>query len=94
VGTSRTVECPKQVVGRVIGKGGETIKNLQRTYNTSVQIDQTCNPCRITIAGHGDKASACERAVVDIIEDRPSQASMNPMGMYPGVWAAQGPVHA
>jgi far upstream element-binding protein len=31
-GISRVVECPKGMVGRVIGKGGETIKALQRTY--------------------------------------------------------------
>ena len=31
-GVSRIVECPKGMVGRVIGKGGETIKALQRTY--------------------------------------------------------------
>ena len=31
-GVSRVVECPKGMVGRVIGKGGETIKALQRTY--------------------------------------------------------------
>lgn len=28
-GISRVVECPKGMVGRVIGKGGETIKALQ-----------------------------------------------------------------
>lgn len=33
-----TVQCPKSMVGRVIGKGGETIKGLQRKYHTSIQV--------------------------------------------------------
>ncbi len=47
-GHSRVVECPKNVVGRVIGKGGETIKSLQKQYSVSIQIDQTNNPCRVS----------------------------------------------
>lgn len=71
MGATRTLECPKAVVGRVIGKGGETIKSLQKQYGASIQIDQSCNPCKITVAGPQQACMACERAITDIIEDRP-----------------------
>jgi predicted RNA-binding protein YlqC (UPF0109 family) len=38
IGINVTVQCPKSMVGRVIGKGGETIKGLQRKYHTSIQV--------------------------------------------------------
>ena len=36
-----TVDCPKGMVGRVIGKSGETIKALQSYSGALIQIDQT-----------------------------------------------------
>lgn len=32
------VECPKTMVGRVIGKGGETIKSLQQYTGAMIQV--------------------------------------------------------
>jgi hypothetical protein len=40
LGSALQVSCPKAIVGRIIGKGGETIKGLQRKYHVSIQIDQ------------------------------------------------------
>lgn len=45
------VECPKSMVGRVIGKGGETIKALQQYTKAMIQIDQSQDPTRVAIAG-------------------------------------------
>ena len=39
------VECPKEMVGRVIGRGGETIKGLKSQTGARIQIDQTTSPC-------------------------------------------------
>lgn len=80
IGVTRAIDCPKTVVGRVIGKGGETIKSLQKQFGTSIQIDQSCNPCKITIAGPSHSTNACERAIIDIIEDRPH--NMGGMGGF------------
>lgn len=46
-----TIECPKSMVGRVIGKGGETIKALQQYTGAMIQIDQSQDPTRVTIVG-------------------------------------------
>lgn len=78
------IECAKAVVGRVIGKGGETIKTLQKQYGVSIQIDQTTAPCKVSIAGPPQSAAACERAIIDIIEDRPHSMGMGGPGGYPG----------
>eukprot|EP01025_Chloroclados_australasicus_P004915 TRINITY_DN11346_c0_g1_i1.p1 TRINITY_DN11346_c0_g1~~TRINITY_DN11346_c0_g1_i1.p1 ORF type:complete len:391 (-),score=41.37 TRINITY_DN11346_c0_g1_i1:955-2127(-) len=51
IGETRVIDCPKSMVGKVIGKGGETIKMLQRETGASVQIDQTSEPCKITVTG-------------------------------------------
>ena len=49
--STMTVNCPRSMVGRVIGKGGETIKALQQYTGAMIQIDQSQDPTRVTIAG-------------------------------------------
>ncbi len=71
MGQSRVLACPKNIVGRIIGKGGETIKTLQKQFSVSIQIDQNTVPCKVTIAGQQSAIQAAERAITDIIEDRP-----------------------
>jgi predicted RNA-binding protein YlqC (UPF0109 family) len=48
---SMSIMCPKSMVGRVIGKGGETIKALQQYTSAMIQIDQSQDPTRVTIVG-------------------------------------------
>jgi hypothetical protein len=43
----QVVECPKEMVGRVIGRGGETIKGLQSQTGARIQIDQSSAPCTV-----------------------------------------------
>lgn len=38
VGVTEICECPRSMVGRVIGKGGETIKALQRHHGVNIQV--------------------------------------------------------
>ena len=49
--STQTIPCPKSMVGRVIGKGGETIKALQQFTGAMIQIDQSQDPTRVTVAG-------------------------------------------
>ena len=39
-GTASVVPCPPGMVGRLIGRGGETVKALQRAFGVNIQIDQ------------------------------------------------------
>jgi len=49
------IECPKSMVGRIIGRGGEVIRQLQQMSGARVQIDQNVPegyPCKVTISGN------------------------------------------
>ncbi|KXZ45354.1 hypothetical protein GPECTOR_55g260 [Gonium pectorale] len=67
VGSTEVLECPKAMVGRIIGKGGETIKDLQKRFSASIQIDQSSTPCKVTITGPGHMISSARRAVEELI---------------------------
>ena len=66
-GITRTLDCPKQMVGRVIGKGGETIKALQRNFGANIQIDQSLDPMKITVSGQPPAVDAAMAAVSEIV---------------------------
>lgn len=66
-GISKTIDCPKSIVGRVIGKGGETIKTLQKNFGANIQIDQQSDPMKITVAGQPHAVEAAAAAVQEIV---------------------------
>lgn len=66
--TTATIECPKSMVGRVIGKNGETIKALQTYTGSLIQVNQVDNPCQITISGSPQSLSLAVSMVADIVK--------------------------
>lgn len=64
------LECPKTMVGRVIGKAGETIKALQQYTGAMIQIDQSTDPTRVTIAGSSQSLQLAISMVSDIIKGK------------------------
>ncbi|WZN62829.1 vigilin [Chloropicon roscoffensis] len=50
-GVSETVLCPKNVVALVIGKGGSTVRGIERDTQTKIDIRQDRDPCRVCITG-------------------------------------------
>jgi hypothetical protein len=51
---TETLDCPPGLVGRVIGKGGETIKGLQAQSGAHITIDQNFpdgEPRKIAVSG-------------------------------------------
>ncbi|KAG2489284.1 hypothetical protein HYH03_012304 [Edaphochlamys debaryana] len=61
------VSCPKSMVGRVIGRNGETIKALQTYTGALIQIDQTCDPTKIAISGNPQSLNLALSMVHDIV---------------------------
>lgn len=66
-GVTRNLDCPKEMVGRVIGKGGETIKAMQREFQANIQIDQTSLPMKITISGQPASVERAYAVVAEIV---------------------------
>jgi far upstream element-binding protein len=66
-GVTRTMDCPKEMVGRVIGKGGETIKAMQREFQANIQIDQSQIPMKITISGQPASVERAYGVVSEIV---------------------------
>jgi hypothetical protein len=64
---SMIINCPKNMVGRVIGKNGETIKALQQFTGAQIQIDQRCDPTRVSIAGPAKAMQMATSMVQDIV---------------------------
>lgn len=68
------VNCEKRLVGRIIGKGGETINYLQSTSGTRIQIDQNVpegTPCKVSIAGPPPAVAVASKMVHDCMENGP-----------------------
>mmetsp|Transcript_29115 Transcript_29115/g.53103 ORF Transcript_29115/g.53103 Transcript_29115/m.53103 type:complete len:615 (+) Transcript_29115:130-1974(+) len=69
------VECPQAAVGRVIGRGGETIRELQEKTGCSIQIKQDGvpdgQPRRITVKGPAAKLQAAVDMINATIGDGP-----------------------
>jgi far upstream element-binding protein len=64
------VDCEKQYCGRVIGRGGETIKTIERQSGARVQVDQKVpegTPCKITVTGAEPNVNAGVQLVQDIM---------------------------
>ena len=74
------IECAKSIVGKVIGRGGETINMLQMRSGARIQIDQQVPdgyPCKVQINGNPQVVEQAVRLVNEIIHG-------GPMGGGPG----------
>jgi len=54
------------MIGRVIGKGGETIKTLQAQTGAVVHIQQDGDPCFITVSGSHQAVETASSMVEEI----------------------------
>ena len=84
---TRTVklDCPQSLVGKIIGKGGETIKGLASTTGAKVIIDQMSmadgEPRKIVITGTNTQIEKVSKMCEDIMN--------GPHGTVSAVQAAQ-----
>ncbi len=54
------------MVGRIIGRQGDIIKGLQAITGARIQIDQSTDPCRVSITGSPEATESCYVIVSDI----------------------------
>ena len=67
------VPVPVEMLGRVIGRGGETIRRLQEESGARIQVERDAN--RVVIRGAHDAAHRAKELVLDIVNTPPGQAS-------------------
>ena len=67
IGKSEVMTAPKMIIGRIIGRGGETIKQIQKVTGATVQIDQQGDPCKISLAGQPSAVDQAKSFLAEII---------------------------
>lgn len=75
--TSRSIECPQGIVGRIIGRGGETIRSLQQASNAHILVDQNFPegaPRKVTISGRPESVERAFKMITELIDGEPSGA--------------------
>lgn len=96
----KTIYVPSEAVGMIIGKGGETIKDMQRTSGCKINVNQPSRPDvtrKIDLAGTSRSMADAERVIwekVETVRQRDSAAGRShgrdssgpppPMGGYDG----------
>jgi len=90
------VDCPREMVGRVIGRAGETIKALQNLSGARIQIDQSQTPCKVNITGPQQAVDSARAMILDIISGGSAQfyqrSSRSSIGVPGPGGSASGPV--
>ncbi len=74
----RSVECPPGIVGRIIGRGGETIRALQQASQAYIVVDQNFpegHPRKVNISGRADAVERASRMVTELIQGEPGSAT-------------------
>lgn len=87
------MEVPQSMVGRVIGKGGDTIQRLQRDSGARIDVNAKAgDPCPVRISGNRD-AVARARYLINEVLDRGNlyEAGGRPPQSGPGYGGAWGP---
>ena len=67
----KTIKVPSEAVGMIIGKGGETIKDLQRTTSCKINVNQPKPPDvtrNIDLAGTSRAMAEAERIIWEKVE--------------------------
>lgn len=84
---TQTMECSKPMVGRIIGRKGETVTMLQQKSGAKIQIEQTCNPCKIMMTGNPQNIAVAMQLINELINTgsitggmQSGMPGMNPYG--------------
>ena len=83
----QTIECPQGIVGRVIGRGGETIKALQSASQAHIVVNQDFPegvPRQIVVTGRADSVARAVSMIQELINGEPGSAQ----AVIQKVWTA------
>eukprot|EP00581_Thalassiosira_minuscula_P001789 CAMPEP_0183743818 /NCGR_PEP_ID=MMETSP0737-20130205/65413_1 /TAXON_ID=385413 /ORGANISM="Thalassiosira miniscula, Strain CCMP1093" /LENGTH=741 /DNA_ID=CAMNT_0025979447 /DNA_START=556 /DNA_END=2781 /DNA_ORIENTATION=- len=74
--TMKQIRVPQWIVGRIIGKDGDMIRNLQSRSEARIQVDHTCeteqdvypDSRRVTITGTNDSVQKAEEMILYLVD--------------------------
>lgn len=81
----QVIEVPKMWVGKIIGRGGETISIIQRKCGGKVTLDQNVpegTPCKVNLVGSAQSLAYAAQMIQEVMNGVPSNnlGSSIPMG--------------
>lgn len=82
---SQVLEVQKTFVGKIIGRGGETIKMIQDASGARVQIEQNVEPCRVNITGNPQSVTMAVQFVQEIMANGPNRINSMSQQMQGGM---------
>ena len=71
------VQCPQGIVGRIIGRGGETIRALQQASQAHIVVDQNFpegQPRKVIVTGRQDGVMRATKMIQELINGEPGSA--------------------
>jgi far upstream element-binding protein len=86
IGAHEAMTAPKSLLGRIIGRGGETVKAVQKATGATIQIDQSTDPCAITLAGQPAAVEAAKALISEVMNGGDPFGT----GGGPGGWGGPG----
>lgn len=75
--TTQTMEVPKAMVGRIIGKGGQTVTDMEKASGATIKVKSTEESATVTIRGTHDQVVLAMDSITACIEDK-GDASIGP----------------
>eukprot|EP01038_Epipyxis_sp_PR26KG_P013145 gene13145-17613_t len=84
--STQTLEIPKLYVGKIIGKGGETISMIQTKSNCRVNIDQNVGdgkPCKVVITGPPHGLGIATQLISEVMMNTPQGGAGRGAGAAP-----------
>jgi len=87
------MDVPQSLLGRVIGKGGETIQRLQRESRARITVPQgSGDPCPVRMSGSRDAVARARFMLAEVIDrgSLPERRDGRDEGFRPPIWPAEG----
>lgn len=88
-----TIEISQSQVGRLIGKGGETIQRLQRDSGAKIDVNNALDPCPVRLGGSREAVQRAKWMIHEVLA--PGSQHMVNVGWnhasaagYPDAWAS------
>ncbi len=76
--TPQTIPCPQTIVGRIIGRGGETIRSLQAASGAHILVDQNFPDGvdrQVSVTGKAEGVDRAIKMIQELMKGEPGSAS-------------------